>query len=193
MEFKDKLKEIRKNKKLTQEQLANKANISVRTIANYESGKREPNVEILVKICNALNIQVNDLFDNNDIFEINKNEISKIDKTYSTLREINDSLLEMKNKELEICYKRIDTLEKDYDKLLDSITENRELEIINDFCNDPTELISFLIRYFNFDSIPGEKCYINPININKNDALNIINSLKDTLEFELYKIQKSKK
>ena len=79
MEFKDKLKEIRKDRNLTQEQLAKQANISVRTIANYESGKREPNVEILVKISNALGVQVNDFYDNSDIAKINKKEISKID------------------------------------------------------------------------------------------------------------------
>ena len=115
MEFKDKLKEIRKDRNLTQEQIAKQANISVRTIANYESGKREPNVEILFKICNALNIEIHDLFDNNDIAEINKNKNSKIDETYSILKEIDTSLLEIKNKELKRCYERIDMLEKDYD------------------------------------------------------------------------------
>ena len=192
MGFKDKLKEIRKDRNLTQEQLANKANISVRTIANYESGKREPNVEILVKICNALNIQVNDLFDNNDIVEINKNEISKIDETYSILKEIDTSLLEIKNKELKRCYERIDILEKDYDKLLDSIMENRKLEIIDELYNDPIKLITFLIDYFTYDLMPDEKGYINKVVINKDEAINIINSLKDTLEFELYKIKNNK-
>ena len=192
MEFKDKLKEIRKDRNLTQEQLAKQANISVRTIANYESGKREPNVEILFKICNALNIEIHDLFDNNDIAEINKNKNSKIDETYSILKEIDTSLLEIKNKELKRCYERIDMLEKDYDKLLDSIMENRKLEIINELYNDPIKLITFLIDYFTYDLMPDEKGYINKVDINKDEALNIINSIKNTLEFELYKIKHNK-
>ena len=192
MEFKDKLKEIRKDRNLTQEQLAEKANISIRTIANYESGKREPNVEILVKISNALGVQVNDFYDNSDIAKINKKEISKIDKTYSILQEINDSSLEIKNKELKRCYERIDMLEKDYDKLLDSIMENRKLEIINELYNDPIKLITFLIDYFTYDLMPNEKGYINKVDINKDEAINIINSLKNTLEFELYKIKNNK-
>lgn len=192
MEFKDKLKEIRKDRNLTQEQLAKQANISVRTIANYESGKREPNVEILFKICNALNIEIHDLFDNNDIAEINKNKNSKIDETYSILKEIDTSLLEIKNKELKRCYERIDILEKDYDKLLNSIMENRKVEIIDELYNDPIKLITFLIDYFTYDLMPDEKGYINKVDINKDEALNIINSIKNTLEFELYKIKHNK-
>ena len=55
------IKKLRRRKGMTQEELANKSNISVRTIANYESGKRKPNLEMIIKICNGLNIQLTSL------------------------------------------------------------------------------------------------------------------------------------
>lgn len=55
------IKKLRRRKGMTQEELANKSNISVRTIANYESGKRKPNLEMIIKICNGLDIQLTSL------------------------------------------------------------------------------------------------------------------------------------
>ena len=43
MEFKDILKNLRKEKGLTQEQLASSIGVSEITIRSYEAGRREPN------------------------------------------------------------------------------------------------------------------------------------------------------
>ena len=48
------IKSIRKRKGIKQSELASKLGFTVRTIQNYESGNREPNMQTLMKICTAL-------------------------------------------------------------------------------------------------------------------------------------------
>lgn len=52
------LKEIRKKAGFTQKELAENTEISRSTIANYESGKREPDIENLCIIAYACNSSV---------------------------------------------------------------------------------------------------------------------------------------
>ena len=51
MLFNEKLKELRKEKKLTQKELANILDVSTTCYAGYEQGYREPDFKILKKIC----------------------------------------------------------------------------------------------------------------------------------------------
>ena len=56
MVFKERLKEKRMEAGLTQDQLAEKAGGTARTIQNYELGNRKPsNMEVIQKIADALN------------------------------------------------------------------------------------------------------------------------------------------
>ena len=55
------ISKIRKEKKLTQAQLAEKANLTNNYISNIETQHSIPSLETLVKICNALNVTPNDL------------------------------------------------------------------------------------------------------------------------------------
>ena len=57
----EKIKAERKNRKLTQKQLAEATNVAIGTIQQYELGKRAPRLEILAKIADALNVQIGDL------------------------------------------------------------------------------------------------------------------------------------
>lgn len=57
------IKYYRKQKGLTQEQLASKCNISKNGLWNYENNKRKPNIEILTDIAMALDISMSDLLD----------------------------------------------------------------------------------------------------------------------------------
>lgn len=56
------IKEIRKNKALTQEELAEKIGIESASISNIENGKYYPTSDNLEKIINALNVAPQDLF-----------------------------------------------------------------------------------------------------------------------------------
>lgn len=53
--------ECRKNKNLTQLQLAEKLNITDRAVSKWENGKSLPDSSIMLDLCSILNITVNDL------------------------------------------------------------------------------------------------------------------------------------
>lgn len=56
-----KLTKIRKQNNYTQKQLAEKIFISQRAISAYENGERQPQIEILPKMANALNCSIEEL------------------------------------------------------------------------------------------------------------------------------------
>ena len=53
--------ECRKNKNMTQAQLAEKLNITDRAISKWETGKGMPDSSIMLELCNELDITVNEL------------------------------------------------------------------------------------------------------------------------------------
>lgn len=61
MEIGEIIKEKRRSAGLTQEALAQKIGCATITIRQYESGKREPSIEVLNDIANALNLEIFDL------------------------------------------------------------------------------------------------------------------------------------
>lgn len=69
----DNIKHYRKSQNLTQKQLAERANIAVITLQQYEAGKRSPRPQQLENLAKALNINSNMLIFTNstelDIFE----------------------------------------------------------------------------------------------------------------------------
>ena len=58
----NKLKEVRKRKGFTQEQLAYESDITLSQIARIETCKSNPTVSTIFKIARTLNISVSDLF-----------------------------------------------------------------------------------------------------------------------------------
>ena len=52
----EKIKNIRNEKKITQEELAEMAEISVGYISNIETAKKKVSLTTIIKICNALDI-----------------------------------------------------------------------------------------------------------------------------------------
>lgn len=64
--FGTKLKELRKEDKITQEELAEKMGVSKTTIVNYENGNRKVPLEMVVKISRYFNVTVDSLLDLKD-------------------------------------------------------------------------------------------------------------------------------
>lgn len=54
--MKDKLKQLRKNKGVSQKIVAKAIGISLSAYSNYEQGIREPSNEILIKICKYFDV-----------------------------------------------------------------------------------------------------------------------------------------
>ena len=55
------IKKIRKEKNLTQDDLAERLHCTRQTISNYENGKSEPGIEILIELARVLEVEINDL------------------------------------------------------------------------------------------------------------------------------------
>ena len=68
MAFKDRFKEFRQQKELSQEQLAAALGIAVRTIRNYEAGRSYPNVEVMNQLETMYNVRMDLLMDEQDEF-----------------------------------------------------------------------------------------------------------------------------
>ena len=61
MKFGDNLKLIRKNKKMSQEQLAEKMNVSRQSISKWETGEAYPEMNNILELCKIFNCKINDL------------------------------------------------------------------------------------------------------------------------------------
>ena len=65
--FSDRLKKARKNKGLTQEQLAVKISVERSSVGKYESANVIPSPEVLKRIANELDVSVDYLLERTDI------------------------------------------------------------------------------------------------------------------------------
>lgn len=74
------IKRIRKERRMTQDELANLLNKSTISIKKWESGDRTPRNEVLVNIANALRVSLADLYDGCDTNDIIPNWLKEMDK-----------------------------------------------------------------------------------------------------------------
>ncbi|MGM0500274.1 MAG: HD domain-containing phosphohydrolase [Bacillota bacterium] len=75
--FKNRIKTLRKEKKITQSKLAKKLNYSRSTIAQYESGTRVPSINFLIETSNFFNVSLDYLLGRTDIRLSFQNYLSK--------------------------------------------------------------------------------------------------------------------
>ena len=76
MNLSENLKKIRKENNLSQEQLAEKLNVSRQSVSKWESGQAYPEMDKVLQICQLFSVSVDDLL-NQDIKELNNNKIAK--------------------------------------------------------------------------------------------------------------------
>lgn len=79
------LKKLRIEKGVTQKQLGNVLNVSQNAIYNWETGKREPNLDMLEKIAAYFGVTVDDLIGINDSPTVSKAEFSDLVRKYRIL------------------------------------------------------------------------------------------------------------
>ncbi|NFR85713.1 helix-turn-helix domain-containing protein [Clostridium botulinum] len=100
------MKELRKLKGLTQEELANKCGLSKNGLWNYENNKRNPNTEILERIAKVLGVPLYKLIVNEKV-----NEIKKLE---------------------EVCKPVVDYLKKNWDPHCTVVITDSQIRLVRD-------------------------------------------------------------
>ncbi len=99
--FGKRVKELRKSKKLTQEQLAKEIGMDTQNFCKMENGSHFPQTKNLYKIAIALNVEIKDLFD-----------YSHFEQKEELINEINNYLSEADIENIEFIYKFIKNLQQ---------------------------------------------------------------------------------
>lgn len=89
------ISEKRKIKNLTQQELANKLNITNRTIINWENGKCYPDYALLIPLCEELDISINELLTGEEVKDQKANATTELILDYLD-RNRNENLNEYK-------------------------------------------------------------------------------------------------
>ena len=74
------LKQCRKEKNLTQEQLAEKFRVSARTVSRWETGTNMPDLSILVELAEYYDVEMRELLDGERSQAMNKEMRETLDK-----------------------------------------------------------------------------------------------------------------
>ena len=85
--------ECRKEKKLTQEQLAEKLGVTSKSISRWENGNTMPDYSLLKDLCNALDINVNELLSGERIKE--SDYMNKAEENFIYLKKKVDTTLKL--------------------------------------------------------------------------------------------------
>lgn len=130
MNIGENIKSLRKNKHLTQQDFANSIGISRNALINYETNKRTPSLELLIKIGNTFKINIFDLVEpENPIFS---DKFYK--QVYFDLRDTNSI-----KKVLELVFIHNEYLNNKFEAAAPSNTEKAEI------INKITDYISMVL------------------------------------------------
>lgn len=77
------LRELRKEQRITQEDLAEKLNVSSRTISRWEAGSNMPDISLLIEIADFFDVSIPEIINGERKSEIMNEEERKIAKTMS--------------------------------------------------------------------------------------------------------------
>lgn len=141
LEIGKKLKELRKINKISQKELANRANLSIATIQGYEQNKYKPKIATIEKLANALGVSPSEIagieyFDLvADLPKIRKEmtEMSYLEKYFSSLgfsltKKVIRWHYENEDKEVQIPDELKYTLSKDNQTVILSEKEFNEMQ-----------------------------------------------------------------
>lgn len=91
------IQKLRKEKELTQQELANKLNVTDRAVSKWETGRGLPDLSIIKTLCEELDISINELLSGE---KLNKKEYNeKLEENIEkTIEYTNDKIKSIKNK-----------------------------------------------------------------------------------------------
>lgn len=129
MAFKDRLKEARLNKGMTQEQVAEKIGVAKSTFTGYEKGNSEPSMLTISKIMKILDVDANFLWQDDVDFPINvsyaeMNHIKKYRRLPDRDRELVDQHMD---RALEVA-DQADQLQEENQQLQEALASREEPE-----------------------------------------------------------------
>lgn len=78
------LRELRKEKKLTQEQLAEKLNVARRTVSRWETGSNLPDLDVLIELADFYEVDIRELIDGE------RKQVNMDTETKDTLKKVAD-------------------------------------------------------------------------------------------------------
>lgn len=96
MEFGKKLKALRTNKKLTQQQLADRLGVAKSVISYYESGDRFPSYDVLIKIAYTFHVTTDYLLGVDRMKLLNVSDLS--DEEITVVETVADALRKKHNR-----------------------------------------------------------------------------------------------
>ena len=79
------IKELRKEKRLTQEQLAEKLNVSGRTVSRWETGTNMPDISLLTELAEFFDVSIPEIIDGERKSENMKEELKETELKYRQL------------------------------------------------------------------------------------------------------------
>ena len=85
MEFNEKLQDLRKNKGLTQEELAEALYVSRTAISKWESGRGYPSIDSLKEIAKYFSVTIDELLSSNEVLSIAEEDNKQKEKHLRTL------------------------------------------------------------------------------------------------------------
>lgn len=123
------LKDLRKRKNLTQQEIAKLLNISQATYWGYEIEKYEPSIDVLIKLSNILKVSIDKLVGNENDYTIDISDFNEIEQEL-----IFDYIRTIKNASWsEIMYMHTKMIEEqiykeEHPELMAAYQEHREME-----------------------------------------------------------------
>lgn len=125
MTFADRLKLLREEKGLTQQDVANALNVGRPTIAGYETKGKQPDFDKLIRLCELLNTSLDYLLGRSDIRIIIKDQLTP--KDYEAIEEV---IEELRKKLLNTDNLKFDgklATKEDIETILDSVKVGIEM------------------------------------------------------------------
>lgn len=91
--FSEKLKRLRKERGYTQQELAEKLNVSASTVGMYEQGRRKPDQDILYRMGKVLNVSVDYLLSQDEEEQQSDEDLEEIISEIKSRLLANDTLM----------------------------------------------------------------------------------------------------
>ena len=199
MNIGENIKKYRKEKGMTQEELAQYCGLSKNGLWNYENNRREPTIDVLIKISDALEVSLFDILGD----KIDKKQVALLvnylNKTNEEMRNTYEKQIEI-NKKINSCYVKENKALKDYKDTL----ENKMKWLID----EPIGIFQAIILYMglinenmndikisiyeNEEDLSQIEVKENKYLLKENQVKDIVKKVCDLVEFELYKIKNNK-